>query len=979
MSGTNRICDTRTHIATRQELVSAPCYWCCSSIGIGAVKAASTGTGTAIVMAIVIVAIGIIPWDPPAPVAAAHKRRTLRPGRLDLAGPLFVALLAAAQLGSVQAYAGLVIHTAVTDDTSFPPPLPDVSGANLEESCIAPHLHKNVSYLVFVDAHYWSAGQGKFGAHTVNKTVSLQVFVSTEYAGSSSKQLAWVHTVQVIDTANQIENNTITFVQDDCFHVKASPFRDPADWRLANLVWRILTVIPLSFETTLDHEGSMFLCMDSIDSVTGDLIRLDTSVRHQNNEIRLERTWLEDDECGDMMRYRSSAVTNKFDNMLRSGNLSLQRVLIPSACRFTQSHGLCEDLKMNTELSTVMATVIRGGWEENIDPDVHITIEKDDKLNCESSLFMRKSPDYPKDVVSHSKGSGFLDQLFGRGRSFLEESFQNRPMLTRGFGTDLVGPLSFHKMLDDYRQQNKIHLVHRRVRKCNLSEALLDVGTLSLELVAEKNCTISLRFEELSDRHLLSDMTSKLESDLLCPVTTHVYISPRTINTLDIHTDPYDVFVVQLQGTKLWKICLPRANPSDSQCSTQADRALRREMEGWHGMGGTNYAAEELDLMDCEYVETRVGDALYIPRSFVHVAEATSSEPSMHITFGLQETGRRWKDVVMLAVKSVNCFEPCDDHIVGLLIGAVEAMSPPKRGKHLDASKHRWYQAFPLWKCRTLQVAEARETERREPCESEFAEFVQLVDELNEYVFAGVHGDTRTFKGYELHATQHHLKQTRSLGLFLEVVAQILDNVAHEIGRRSAADDSVSFLIPRAPDVASPVDGGSFPADKGEAWLLQGSSIASKDTQSVMIQKQGKRGLSSSEPFEHHISALGSKLSKSTVVPSHSTAAIRARFSYLFQELHNLQSKSVDSVGIPRRRLLAKAASRSLLAVNMDDQWAINIGGCDGPSCSPSSCDSSCQYDSSCDSSCQYDSSCDCGSGCGCDSSYDCDSSCDSS
>ena len=103
------------------------------------------------------------------------------------------------------------------------------------------------------------------------------------------------------------------------------------------------------------------------------------------------------------------------------------------------------------------------------------------------------------------------------------------------------------------------------------------------------------------------------------------------------------MFVLQLQGSKRWKICLPRAKISEDeheqQCLSPADRALRREMQSWYGLGGTNYKESELNSMDCEDVETRAGDLLYIPRSFVHVAEASSSEPSTHITFGLQEEG----------------------------------------------------------------------------------------------------------------------------------------------------------------------------------------------------------------------------------------------------------------------------------------------------------------------------------------------------
>ena len=224
------------------------------------------------------------------------------------------------------------------------------------------------------------------------------------------------------------------------------------------------------------------------------------------------------------------------------------------------------------------------------------------------------------------------------------------------------------------------------------------------KVVSELNCTVVFRFESPGP-HLLTDFQAKLESELFCAVTAHVYVSMENVHALDIHTDPYDVFVLQLQGRKRWKVCLPRpiqAEISDARtCRGQADRALRREMQGWNGMGGTNFAPGELESMDCEYTETQPADTLYIPRSFVHVAEASSEEPSMHITFGLQENGHRWKDFLVEAIKSVVCFARCDEQVVNLLQDATREMASSKRGTHLTSSRYKLYQAFPLRKCST--------------------------------------------------------------------------------------------------------------------------------------------------------------------------------------------------------------------------------------------------------------------------------------
>jgi len=124
--------------------------------------------------------------------------------------------------------------------------------------------------------------------------------------------------------------------------------------------------------------------------------------------------------------------------------------------------------------------------------------------------------------------------------------------------------------------------------------------------------------------------------------------------------------------------------------------------------------------MHCQYVETRAGDTLYILSNFVHVAEATSSEPSMHITFGLQEEGRRWKDIILLSVKSVVCFWLCDDRIVNVINDAVYEISNQKRGKHLHADRYKWSEAFPLWKCAALSTHESNRLQADETCSQQF-------------------------------------------------------------------------------------------------------------------------------------------------------------------------------------------------------------------------------------------------------------------
>ena len=42
------------------------------------------------------------------------------------------------------------------------------------------------------------------------------------------------------------------------------------------------------------------------------------------------------------------------------------------------------------------------------------------------------------------------------------------------------------------------------------------------------------------------------------PASVHLYCSASGSQVLNPHTDPYDVLVWQLQGTKRWRACVPR-------------------------------------------------------------------------------------------------------------------------------------------------------------------------------------------------------------------------------------------------------------------------------------------------------------------------------------------------------------------------------------------------------------------------------------
>ena len=121
----------------------------------------------------------------------------------------------------------------------------------------------------------------------------------------------------------------------------------------------------------------------------------------------------------------------------------------------------------------------------------------------------------------------------------------------------------------------------------------------------------------------LTRFCRSLELELSHAVQANAYVTPAGSRGLGVHYDTHDVFVLQLAGTKAWSIHDPvLADPLPSQ--------------PWKG---TAEDAGEPILT----VELQAGDCLYVPRGFLHAAEA-QHDLSAHLTIGIVTT--TWCDLV---------------------------------------------------------------------------------------------------------------------------------------------------------------------------------------------------------------------------------------------------------------------------------------------------------------------------------------------
>ncbi len=126
----------------------------------------------------------------------------------------------------------------------------------------------------------------------------------------------------------------------------------------------------------------------------------------------------------------------------------------------------------------------------------------------------------------------------------------------------------------------------------------------------------------------------QLAGELGHPTQCNAYVTPPGSRGFGAHYDTHDVFVLQVDGTKLWHVYDPVLTlPLRSQPSSARTR------------GGDLLAADASPLLS---TVLGPGDALYLPRGYIHAAE-TAENRSIHLTVGVAPI--TWYDVLSDALR----------------------------------------------------------------------------------------------------------------------------------------------------------------------------------------------------------------------------------------------------------------------------------------------------------------------------------------
>ncbi len=122
----------------------------------------------------------------------------------------------------------------------------------------------------------------------------------------------------------------------------------------------------------------------------------------------------------------------------------------------------------------------------------------------------------------------------------------------------------------------------------------------------------------------IAAFTRQLVADLGHPAQVNAYITPASSRGFDPHYDTHDVFVIQIAGAKHWTIHEPvhRHPLADQPWTDHRDAVAVR--------------ARQAPSIDAVF---EPGDVLYLPRGWIHSAEALGGT-SIHLTIGVRAATR---------------------------------------------------------------------------------------------------------------------------------------------------------------------------------------------------------------------------------------------------------------------------------------------------------------------------------------------------
>lgn len=203
------------------------------------------------------------------------------------------------------------------------------------------------------------------------------------------------------------------------------------------------------------------------------------------------------------------------------------------------------------------------------------------------------------------------------------------PLLSLARIDELISSMDFQAgSLDMTRADPPIHR-----EDYTFSNGMVDRGAIARNF--QDRATIILPQLHTMDA-TLAEFCRSLEALFSCHVQTNIYLTPPDAQGFKTHYDDHDVFVLQVSGSKSWRLYnTPVENP----------------YRGENFQPGVHEAGDPVE----EFV-LEAGECAYVPRGLMHDALTHGDEASLHITVGL--IVKTWADLMLEVVSEVALDEP---------------------------------------------------------------------------------------------------------------------------------------------------------------------------------------------------------------------------------------------------------------------------------------------------------------------------------
>jgi len=215
---------------------------------------------------------------------------------------------------------------------------------------------------------------------------------------------------------------------------------------------------------------------------------------------------------------------------------------------------------------------------------------------------------------------------------FLSQYWERKPLVIHRNDPTFYGDLLTLRDFD-YAVANGASHVKTAEAKSKKAGTAETQSTSGLEtLLADMRGGSTLVLDRLHQREpKLGRLCRLLEAEIGHRFQTNCYLTPPHGAGFTPHWDNHDVFILQVEGSKHWKV-----------------EKERRRLPGL-----SEYMGEDEGRFvkpDADSFTLNKGDLIYIPRGVVHAAEC-SSDPSLHITLGLNI--KTWEDLLKAAMRAL--------------------------------------------------------------------------------------------------------------------------------------------------------------------------------------------------------------------------------------------------------------------------------------------------------------------------------------